>query len=121
MKCLNLGVTMLYKLQSNRFYKNTLALRKGAGGGAEETDSLFCPPSPQRLGLLSADLFPSTRAVALEFSSLNWAWGGGHEGPTMPFLFVFPNQSPSRAPVAPLGCYLKRRAISQSLVCQFML
>ena len=26
MKCLNLGVTTLYKLQSNRFYKNTLAV-----------------------------------------------------------------------------------------------
>jgi len=41
-KCLNLGVTMLYKLQSNRFYKNTRVLRKGAMDKKEKgTDNLF--------------------------------------------------------------------------------
>lgn len=32
----------------------------------------------------------------------------------MPFLFVFPNQSPSRAPMAALGRCSERRALSQS-------
>lgn len=35
---------MLYKLQSNRFYKNTRVLRKGAMDKKEKgTDNLFCP------------------------------------------------------------------------------
>lgn len=32
----------------------------------------------------------------------------------MPFLFVFPNQSPSRAPRATRGCCLEGQALSQS-------
>lgn len=35
---------MLYKLQSNRFYKNTRVLRKGAMDKKEKgIDNLFCP------------------------------------------------------------------------------
>lgn len=63
-----MGVTTLYKLQSNRFYKNTLAVRKEPGGGAQEIDSLFCPPFPQ-FGAMCLILLPLTRAVELEFSS----------------------------------------------------
>lgn len=37
---------MLYKLQSNRFYKNTRVLRKGAMDKKEKgIDNLFCPIS----------------------------------------------------------------------------
>lgn len=47
-KRLNLGVTMLYKLQSNRFYKNTRVLRKRTLNKKDkETDSLLCPFFPR--------------------------------------------------------------------------
>lgn len=55
MKCLNLGVTTLYKLQSNRFYKNTLAVRTAGQEGTET----------QAAGLLLTSLSLSTTALQL--------------------------------------------------------
>lgn len=71
MKRLNLGVTMLYKLQSNRFfYKNTLAVRKGAWEeGLRRQTACFVPLSPPKFGVIVAGLSSSTTAVEPEFSS----------------------------------------------------
>lgn len=70
MKRLNLGVTTLYKLQSNRFYKNTLAVRKGAREeGPRRQTACFVPLPPKVWGYFGAHLAPSTTVVELEFSS----------------------------------------------------
>lgn len=70
MKRLNLGVTMLYKLQSNRFYKNTLAGRKGAREeGLRRQTACFVPVFPKVRSYCRANLAPFPRAVELEFSS----------------------------------------------------
>lgn len=70
MKRLNLGVTMLYKSQSNRFYKNILAGRKAAlEEGLRRQTACFVPLFPKVWSYCWADLAPFPRAVELEFSS----------------------------------------------------
>lgn len=61
---------MLYKLQSNRFYKNTLAVRKGTWEeGLRSQTACFVPLPPKVWGYCWPDVAPSTRAVELEISS----------------------------------------------------
>lgn len=60
---------MLYKLQSNHFYKNTLATRKGAQEEGMRRQTACFVPLPPKFGAIVGPISPSTRAVELEFSS----------------------------------------------------
>lgn len=72
-KCLNLGVTVLYKLQSNRFYKNTRAIRKEMGDKKRKQTACFFVLSPKSLGQLSCPLW-GRESIGL---SLNWSISRG--------------------------------------------
>lgn len=58
MKHLNLGVTMLYKLQSNRFYKNTLVIRKAAQEEGMRRQTAFFVLFPPKFGAIVGQSLP---------------------------------------------------------------
>lgn len=64
MKRLNLGVTMLYKLQSNRFYKNTLAGRKGAQEEGLRRQLVLSPFPPKFGAIVGLILLPSPKLLS---------------------------------------------------------
>ena len=76
MKRLNLGVTTLYKLQSNRFYKNTLAVRKGAREEGPRRQLVLSPFPPKFGAIVVFILLPPPEQLSWSFLVKLVLWWG---------------------------------------------
>lgn len=105
---MNLGVATSYKLQSNRFYKNTLAVRKGAQEEGMKGQTAGFVPIPRKLRTIVMSS-PSTQSRGASFlvESGQGRGGGRLPGAYRAISVCFPKSKPQQGSDGTAGLLLQ--------------